>query len=61
MHELSIAMNIIDIADEYLKKSDAARIYNIDLEIGELSGIIPEALKFAMNHAVKGLFWRMQV
>lgn len=54
MHELSVAMNIIDIADEYFKKSDASKIYNIELEIGELSGIIIESLEFAMNHAVKG-------
>ncbi len=52
MHELSIAMNIIDIAEEYLNKSDAGKIVEIEIEIGELSGVIPEALDFAMNNAV---------
>ncbi|MFC2118542.1 hydrogenase maturation nickel metallochaperone HypA [Bacteroidota bacterium] len=53
MHELSIAMNIIDIAEEYLEKAGASKVFEIDIEIGELSGVIPEALEFAMNHAVK--------
>jgi len=52
MHELSIAMNIIDIAEENLDNSDATRLIEIEIEIGELSGVIPEALEFAMKNAV---------
>lgn len=53
MHELSIAMNIVDIADEETKKANANKVYEIELEIGTMSGIVLEALEFALQEAVK--------
>ena len=53
MHELSIAMSIVDIADEYASKADASIVNEIEIEVGELSGVVLEALKFAMDVAVK--------
>ncbi len=53
MHELSIAMSIVEIAEEEAKKAGASRIEAIDLEIGTLSGIVMEALDFAWEAAVK--------
>ena len=54
MHELSIAMSIIEIAEENAKREDARRITEIELDIGTQSGVVLEALDFAMQAAVKG-------
>ncbi len=54
MHELSIAMQIIEIAEEEATKHEASSISSLKLDIGTLSGIEPEALELAMEEAVKG-------
>jgi len=53
MHELSIAMSVIDIADEYAARENVKCINGIEIEVGELSGVILEALEFAMGFAIK--------
>ena len=53
MHELSIVMSMVDIVEDELKKSDAARVLEIELEIGTLSGVIIEAMEFALEEGVK--------
>ena len=53
MHELSIAMNIVDIANEETKKANAKKVFEIELEIGTMSGVVLEALEFALQEAVK--------
>lgn len=53
MHELSIALGIVKIAEEERKKAKAEKITAIELEIGTLSGIELDALDFAWPVAVK--------
>jgi len=53
MHEMSIALSIIDLATEQAKKANASKINEIELDIGTLSGVEIEALNFAMELAVK--------
>lgn len=53
MHELSIAQNIVEICEEQIKLNNKSTIYEVEIEIGELSGVIPEALKFALPEATK--------
>lgn len=53
MHEMSIAMNIVDIVEEELEKAHATVVSQIELEIGTLSGVVLEALEFALDEAVK--------
>jgi hydrogenase nickel incorporation protein HypA/HybF len=53
MHELSIALEIIEIAEEQVKKANALTVSEIELEIGELSGVEVDALEFALEVAVK--------
>ncbi len=53
MHELSIAVNIVDLVTDEVKKSGGKFVTEIELEIGSMSGIILEALEFAMEEAVK--------
>jgi hydrogenase nickel incorporation protein HypA/HybF len=54
MHELSIAVGIVDLAESKAKNAGAGKILNIELEIGKLSGVEPDALEFAWPVAVKG-------
>lgn len=53
MHELSIAVNIVDIVTEEAKKVDSTAVSEVEIEIGSMSGIIIDALNFAMEEAVK--------
>ena len=54
MHELSIAMSIIEIAEENARNEKATVINEIELDIGTQSGVVLEALDFAMQAAVRG-------
>ena len=54
MHELSIAMGIVDIAQKEIDKVNANKVDLIELEIGTLAGIEFEALDFVWPSAVKG-------
>lgn len=42
MHELSVIQSVLDIVLDYAKKYNARKVKKINLEIGELSGFIPE-------------------
>ena len=53
MHEMSIAVNIIKIAEETLAKNLGKTIEKIHLEVGQLSGIVTESLEFALNVSKK--------
>jgi hydrogenase nickel incorporation protein HypA/HybF len=54
MHELSLALSIIEIAQESAHKENAKAVNEIELEIGTLSGVVLEAMEFALDAAVKG-------
>ncbi len=53
MHELSIAMNIVEIVEEQFGKEDNSPISEMELDIGAASGVVIEALRFALEEAVK--------
>jgi len=53
MHEMSIALSIIDIADKEAKKANATKVTEIELEVGQLAGVEYRALEFAFESAVK--------
>ena len=44
MHELSIAMSIVDMAVEEAATRGAARVEAVHLKLGVLSGVVPRAL-----------------
>jgi hydrogenase nickel incorporation protein HypA/HybF len=54
MHELSIVMSIIEIAEDNAKKANASVINEIELEIGTQAGVVMEALDFAIESAKTG-------
>ena len=53
MHELSIAMGIVDIAEKETAKVKAKKVDLIELEIGTLAGIEFDSLDFVWSSAVK--------
>jgi hydrogenase nickel incorporation protein HypA/HybF len=53
MHEFSIALNIVDIALKTAKNEGAEKVNEIEIDIGILSGVVIEALEFALESAVK--------
>lgn len=53
MHELSIAISIVDLAVEQAKLASAKAVSEVELDIGVLSGIECEALEFALGVASK--------
>jgi hydrogenase nickel incorporation protein HypA/HybF len=53
MHELSIAMSIVDMAQEEAERRDV-KIDAVHLELGPLSGIVAEALLFSYEVACAG-------
>jgi hydrogenase nickel incorporation protein HypA/HybF len=53
MHELSIATNVIEFAEEFAREHQTTKINRIELEVGLLSGIVIDSLKFALKFSVK--------
>jgi hydrogenase nickel incorporation protein HypA/HybF len=54
MHELSIVMSIIEIAESEINKAGGGIVEEIELDIGKLSTIEMEAFDFAWQQGVKG-------
>ena len=53
MHELSIAIGIVNIAEKECKKSGNEKVELIELEIGSLSGVALDSLDYVWKAAVK--------
>lgn len=53
MHELSIALGIVKIAEDETVKAKATSVTKIELEIGVLSGIELDSLNFIWESAIK--------
>lgn len=53
MHEMSIALNIVESAEEAARENNGHRITMIDLEIGELAGVLLDALNFSLEVATQ--------
>ncbi|MEU6488390.1 hydrogenase maturation nickel metallochaperone HypA [Streptomyces sp. NPDC046887] len=54
MHELSIAVAAISQIEEAAERHGADRVAVVRLRIGELSGVVPEALRFSFGIAAEG-------
>jgi hydrogenase nickel incorporation protein HypA/HybF len=51
MHELSIALSIIDVAEEELARLGATEVISIHLRIGQISGVGKQSLTSAFELA----------
>ena len=54
MHEVSIILNVIEIVTQKALENNLTKINKVSLKIGELSGVMPESLKFAFDSCIQG-------
>ena len=54
MHELSIAMSIVELAEEEIERRGNVQITAVHLKLGALSGVVKEALLAAYEMACEG-------
>ena len=54
MHELSIATAIIERADELARADGTDAVSAVTVRVGELAGVVPDALSFAFEVARDG-------
>ncbi|MCP3953821.1 MAG: hydrogenase maturation nickel metallochaperone HypA [Desulfobacterales bacterium] len=54
MHEMGIAMEIIEIAEASIPAGmDAVQVERVNLRVGKLSAIVPDSLTFCFGVAIK--------
>lgn len=51
MHELSVAMSILDVAEEEVERRGGVQVEAIHIKLGPLSGVVKEALLSAYQLA----------
>lgn len=51
MHEMGITRNIVSIVSEHAK---GARVKRVSLEIGKLSAVLPDAIRFCFDVCSRG-------
>lgn len=49
MHELSIAMGMINELTRVAKENNAKKVLTVNLKIGKMSGIVTDSLKFVFD------------
>ncbi|MGQ9651294.1 MAG: hydrogenase maturation nickel metallochaperone HypA [Phycisphaerae bacterium] len=54
MHEMAIASEIVDCLLDIAGRHNAARIGEVEVEIGRMRRVVPEALEMAFSAAVVG-------
>ena len=51
MHEMSITMSVVEICEGH---AQGRKVTDVVLEIGELSGVVPDSLEFCFEACTKG-------
>lgn len=54
MHELSIAHELVSIADQAARKAGATRVTRAHLRLGALAGVVADSLQFGYGIATQG-------
>ena len=54
MHELSVARDMVALIELQLAGAAPVRVTKVLLRVGPLSGVVPQALRFAYDAAVAG-------
>jgi hydrogenase nickel incorporation protein HypA/HybF len=54
MHELSIALSLVDAICEELPRLGSVCVQSVRIRVGALSGVVPDALSFAFEVAADG-------
>ncbi|MHB9863979.1 hydrogenase maturation nickel metallochaperone HypA/HybF [Streptomyces sp. YIM S03343] len=55
MHEMSIALEVVEqVQDAARRAGDVTAVRTVRLEVGELAGVVPDALSFCFQLACEG-------
>ncbi|MEF9908395.1 hydrogenase maturation nickel metallochaperone HypA/HybF [Streptomyces sp. P9-A2] len=54
MHEMSVALSVVDQVEQAARSRAGHRVHRIRLDIGELAGVVPDALGFCFELACSG-------
>lgn len=54
MHELSIALSIVEMAEDEARRQGAAQVKAVHLKLGLLSGVVQDALRFSYGISCDG-------
>jgi hydrogenase nickel incorporation protein HypA/HybF len=54
MHEMSLTESVVEILREEGRKQGFSRVKTVWLEVGELSGVEPQAMEFCFDAATRG-------
>ncbi|MFG2292318.1 hydrogenase maturation nickel metallochaperone HypA [Streptomyces sp. NPDC048603] len=54
MHEMSIAMAVVNQVEEAARAGGATAVREVRLQVGELAGVVPDALAFCFELACAG-------
>ncbi len=53
MHELGLMQNIVDTVQDYARKNNVSKVVKVMLEVGQVSGVVPESLEFCFEVCTK--------
>ena len=56
MHELSVVANLFEILEEKLEAQNGKKVVRVKLQVGLLSGVVPELLRTAFDIYKKNTF-----
>jgi hydrogenase nickel incorporation protein HypA/HybF len=54
MHEISIMLSTLELAEVHARKAGGTAISRICLRVGVISGVVPEAMEFAFDVLKRG-------
>ncbi|MFI9045841.1 hydrogenase maturation nickel metallochaperone HypA [Streptomyces sp. NPDC053427] len=54
MHEMSIALAVVDQVESAARPAGATSVSSVRLQVGELAGVVPDALAFSFELACTG-------
>ncbi|MER2606023.1 MAG: hydrogenase maturation nickel metallochaperone HypA [Siculibacillus sp.] len=54
MHEMSLMESVLEIVEDEARKAGATKVKAVRLDIGELSHVEPEAMRFCFEAVVRG-------
>lgn len=54
MHEVGLMESVLQLACDRAQQNGATKIHRIGLQVGTVSGVVPEALRFAFDACTQG-------
>ena len=53
MHEMSLALSIVDLAVETAGREGGERVSEVEIEVGNMAGVMADALQFCLEAAAR--------